>query len=433
MLSWSVAGQFSRYALQFVANVIISQRLGPEVFGVATLALAAVAIASILTELGVLQWVVQENELTDDSLSTAFWINALTGVPLAALMILVSPVIAGFFDTPELAPLVQLAALNFVLAVGVVQQGLLERTQRFARAAKNDVAGGVVGSTLAVLGAVVLDLGAVALVVGPLIGTGVRTLLYWQSVSWRPSFRWGKQHAAEVWRYGRGVVVAAGVTQVTQSIDSALLGRFMGLAPVGLYGRALSMTNVPDLLIGGSLGRLLLPALSRMKSAPALVRGNWSRAFDLAVNGAMAIALAASLLAFVVVDLLYPPAWAEVASVLVLLTWLLPFRVGRRTAESLIFALGMTERAPRTIALAGRFPRSGCGIGNPVRDSWRCHRSRGSLCARHGERDRENPAPYRQRCRLRQLCPKRLGRGRELDYRAWRVGRPSDEVASPSR
>jgi O-antigen/teichoic acid export membrane protein len=97
-----------------------------------------------------------------------------------------------------------------------------------------------------------------------------------------------------------------------------IIGRLLGFAAVGLYGRAVSLSGQLRLLVSGAIGGVFFPAFARMRDrgepfAPAYLRV--VSAYSVTTWPAMAFLAAASV---PVVSILYGPVWAGVAPMLML-------------------------------------------------------------------------------------------------------------------
>src|SRR5215207_3449745 len=101
-------------ALTLVTTVVLARLLTPEEFGLVGFALVFVAFAEYVTDLGVAQALVyfERDRRTQDA----------------------APAIAGFFDAPEIAPMVRvLSAALLLSAVRQVPIALLRRELAFRR------------------------------------------------------------------------------------------------------------------------------------------------------------------------------------------------------------------------------------------------------------------------------------------------------------
>ena len=77
---WLTFGTGAQQAFQFGISIVMA-RLLPRVKRQAAIVFSVAAFAQIFTDLGLTASVVQTSRLTEEVLASAFWLNALTGLP----------------------------------------------------------------------------------------------------------------------------------------------------------------------------------------------------------------------------------------------------------------------------------------------------------------------------------------------------------------
>lgn len=92
---WSSASQFGRQGMQFITTVILARLLSPSDFGL--VAMVVIGFVSIFAELGTSAAVVQRKKTSEELLSTIFWVNALFGVLVMAVIFLSAPMVADLY------------------------------------------------------------------------------------------------------------------------------------------------------------------------------------------------------------------------------------------------------------------------------------------------------------------------------------------------
>ena len=77
-LAWSFTTQYSQMILGFITSVILARLLTPAEIGVFSVAMVVVGFASLLRDFGVSEYLVQEKDLTDTKIQTAYTFNIIT-------------------------------------------------------------------------------------------------------------------------------------------------------------------------------------------------------------------------------------------------------------------------------------------------------------------------------------------------------------------
>src|SRR5690606_27938592 len=176
-------------------------------------------------------------------------------------------------------PITRVLALGFpISALGVVPDGMLQREMRFAWLAVSDVISyalgyGAVGVTLALLGA-----GAWSLVLASLAQTVALTviLLLASPHPLRPLL--DRRAARELLDYGGGYTLARAFNYVALNGDNVVVGRFLGVAALGIYSRSFQLLTLPVNVVANVVEQVLFPLMARVRHDDRLLRSTFRQA-----------------------------------------------------------------------------------------------------------------------------------------------------------
>ena len=84
-LSLSFASKYSSLAIHTVAIMVLARLLTPAEIGVYSVGAAVVALAHVLRDFGVGNYLIQEKELTQDRIRTAFGVALVIAWVMAAV------------------------------------------------------------------------------------------------------------------------------------------------------------------------------------------------------------------------------------------------------------------------------------------------------------------------------------------------------------
>ena len=265
-LLWMLSGAGSQALLRLLLMLVLARLLGPEAFGIVGAALVVVHIALVFSNLGISSAIVQRAELEERHVHTAFALALCSGALVTLVVELSAPWVAAFFDFEGLTEVLRAMGLIPLLAnFGVVAEGLMRRALAFRRIAIISVISfflgyGLVGVSLAVMGA-----GVWALAGASLTEFGARAVMQLAS---RPHPKTGPLDPAALWHI---LVFSGGLTlrrfghQLSQGLDNIVVGRWLGAEALGLYGRAYQLVSMPPATLGKAMGAVMFPVLSRVQ------------------------------------------------------------------------------------------------------------------------------------------------------------------------
>ena len=379
---WMAGASLGTQVFQFMVSTLMARLLFPGQFGEAAIVYSIAGFAQIFTDLGIGAAVVHAKRVTEDLLSSAFWLNALTGIGLTLLLCALSVPLSMIYGQPRLVGLMIVVSLNFTLSFGTVPLALLERSFNFPRIAVIETGSSVIAIVAAPV-FVVLGFGVYSLVLGPLVGTIVLSVWLWAAVWWWPR-RWASRRAIhELWAFSRGLVGFNAVNYWARNLDNVLLGGTVSSAQLGEYNRSYNLMMIPVGQIGAVLVRVLYPALARMQDEPKRLGRAWSRAVAAATSSiSLPLTVTIAATAPALVRVVYGPRWTGMVPILQLLSLAAvpqilgastggPYRAAGRTG--LLFKLGLIATGCTIVAILAGLPWGTTGVATAILiNSWIC-------------------------------------------------------------
>jgi len=98
-----------------------------------------------------------------------------------------------------------------------------------------------------------------------------------------------------------------------------LLGRFWGAAPLGIYGRAYQLINLPTENLYSTIGQVAFPALSRVQNEPQRLRSYFLKGYTLFLTLVLPVTVACGLFAEDIVRVFLGARWHDAAPIFRLL------------------------------------------------------------------------------------------------------------------
>ncbi|XOV89741.1 MAG: MOP flippase family protein [Pseudomonadota bacterium] len=339
---WTTISTVVTTLLQLAQFVILARLLAPEAFGLMAILLVIVGFAQIFSDLGISDGIIHKQQTPDRVLSTLYWINLAAALVVVLLMVLATPLMIVIFSEPRLAPLLPWIALSvFVAAIGRQFQIVLQRELRFRPIALAEIAGAVMGITLAVLIAAQTG-NAIALVYGHLAQATMRSLVLVAlgSRTWHPRFELTGEGLADYLNFGFWQVSEQVVNFVAERVDQILIGALLGAQALGFYNLAYNLVVMPVSRINPVITRVAFPVFARLQQDQAQLRAGYLRLVNLLslVNFPLLVGLAA--VAGLLVPTLFGTAWQPAVPVLQLLALVMLFRSLGNPSGSLMLATG---------------------------------------------------------------------------------------------
>jgi PST family polysaccharide transporter len=334
---------------------VLARLVSPKDFGLAGIAIIIIEFSKLFTQMGVGPAIVQRKDLEDRHLTTGYTVSLCMGVLFAGVLLLGANTLEVFFRMEGLAPVLKAVSIVFFVdSTTLIGQAQMQRNMKFKALAALDVISyavgyGVVGIVLGYFG-----MGVWALVVANISQAVLYAALvmFVQPFSKRPGF--DLNAFKELIHFGGGHTIARIGNYLAIQGDNLVVGRTLGAASLGIYGRAYQFMVMPSSLFGNTLDKVLFPAMSKVQDdKPKLIKAYLTGTSLIALI-AIPISVLFVFLAPEIILTLLGPQWTEVINPFRILACSLLFRMSYKMSDSLARATGAVyRRAWRQMLYAG--------------------------------------------------------------------------------
>lgn len=340
-------------ALRIGTMVVLARLLNPADFGLVAMVTSIVSVLNMVRDFGLSTATIQRSTVTDEQLSTLFWINVMVGIALMAITLAGAPSIAAFYREPKLFSISMALATTFLLnAVGIQHAALLRRQMRFGELAFIETAA-LSGSTAVGICLAAFGFGYWALVFMSISQVTIFSVLVWKRSEWRPGKPGRSVGVGSMIKLG-GIVTANGIIMhVANNLDKVLLGRFWGPEPLGNYGRAQTLLSFPTDSLNSAVGTVLLSALSRVKNQEERWRNYFLKAYSLLLAVTFPVTAICALFAAEIILTVFGAKWSDAIPLFRCLAPSVLVIAMINPISSLLISRGLLERSLRmALALA---------------------------------------------------------------------------------
>lgn len=250
---------------QFLTTLIIARLLTPAEVGTYAVAAVFLGVAALVRDFGVSSYLIQCESLDRKVLQSAFALVLTSAFTIGAVIYLAADTIADFYDSSQIASIMRILSLNFFLTpFGSIALTIARREMRFR--ALTTIA------TLAALATAVVSVylaysghGPVSLAWGGVCGTLATFIgsLFVRSkgIPWLPSFK----GVSTIFRFGVTSASANVLGYINTAATDLIVGRMLTMSDVGIFNRAISLTQFINQLLAQAIRPVLLPWLSSLK------------------------------------------------------------------------------------------------------------------------------------------------------------------------
>lgn len=360
-----IFAQAANFGFRLLSLMVLARLLGPKDFGLVGMVTAFTGVLNLFRDFGLSVASVQRVHVTEEQTSTLFWINVLVGVILAAVVVMMAPVIAHFYHEPRLVWIASVLAIGFFFnAAGVQHSAHLQREMRFTALAVINIVALTI-STVTAIGMAKLGYGYWALVAMTVSLPLVSTIGLWLTTAWIPGLPRRRAGVRSMLRFGSTVTLNGLVMYIAYNLEKVLLGRFWGAEAIGIYGRAYQLASIPTDNLNSAVGEVAFSALSRVQDNPSRLKSYFLKGYSLVTGMTLPITINCALFANDLILVFLGPKWKDAAVIFRLLApTILIFALINPTVW-LLFSLGMVGRSLKIAFVLAPLVVSGYLIGLP--------------------------------------------------------------------
>ncbi len=313
---WRIAEQGGKQGIYFVISVILARLIMPDQFGMIAMLTVFTNIAGVFIDSGFSTALIRKTNRSQADCSTVYWFNIIVSVVCYFILFLCSPLVARFYDMPQLATILKVTSLSIVIgSLAGVHRTLLEAEMNFKALTKFNVlallVSGIAGIFFAYLGFEVW-----ALVIQNLVMMSIATISVWYKVKWRPSLIISRNSLREFFGFGSKLLASSLLNTLYSNIYSIVIGKVYKASDLAFYNRSSSLTQMTSSLPTGILQSVTYPTLCKMQHDDEALKQGYRRTLRISAFVIFPLCLGVGAVAFPLINVLYTDVWIFSASLL---------------------------------------------------------------------------------------------------------------------
>lgn len=259
---WSAVDRFAVVAIQLVFEITLARLLLPADYGLIGMVAVFIAIAQVFVDSGFMNALIQKKDRTESDYSTVFYTSVVIAVLIYIVLFFCAPLIANFYQVPELKLIVRILGLNIIFnSLAIVYRAKLSVSMDFKSQARFSVIAvfiaGFIGIWMASAG-----WGVWSLVVQMVSMYALNAVLLIYNLRWWPVYGVSKDSFRKLFGFGSKLLLAGVLQAVYSNVYQLVIGKVYRASDLGLYTKSMQFTLYPSSMITNMLQRVMFPYLS---------------------------------------------------------------------------------------------------------------------------------------------------------------------------
>ncbi len=260
---WIAGISLLRDGLQFGVMLVLMRLLDASVYGEYSLVSSILGLLTVFSFHSFLEHSLQvrPGEIVD--YQAHFTFGAFTQVLAVLVLNVTALALRGFPAYAPIAPVLSVMSISFVLDWGAeLRVKMLERELNWTRLRTLEAIG-IAGSAVAAIALAWWGAGVYALLLPALVALLPFAFDLFVVTGWRPSWQFDWSAFQPTWRYGMTRLASGLVARGQQVLESGVLAAVIGLASLGIYGRAVGLATFACLKLTAVMTVTLFPMVTR--------------------------------------------------------------------------------------------------------------------------------------------------------------------------
>lgn len=261
-LMWRFLERFGAQGVTFVVSIILARLLNPKVYGIVAIVTVFTTILNVFIDSGLGNALIQRKDADDLDYSSVFIFNMFMCLVLYFILFACSPIIADFYNMPNLTAVLRVMSLTVVVSgIKNVQQAYVSKHLLFKRFFFATL-GGTIGAAVLGIWMAFRGYGVWALVAQGLFNNCVDTLILWITVKWRPKLMFSFKRFRDLFSFGWKLLISSLITTLSNNLRQLIIGKLYSADSLAFYNRGYMIPNTFVGNIDSAIDSVLFPVMS---------------------------------------------------------------------------------------------------------------------------------------------------------------------------
>ncbi|WP_455664539.1 lipopolysaccharide biosynthesis protein [Phocaeicola sp.] len=263
-LFWGGLSNGVQQLLNLFFGIFLSRILTPDDYGMVGMLSIFSLIAGSLQESGFIAALVNKREISHKDYNAVFWFSTGLSACLYLILFFCAPLIAKFYNTPQLTALARYSFLGFFIAsLGIAHSAYLFRNlmvkQKAIAVTIGLIASGTIGVTMAFLGFAYWGIATQSIVY-----VGTVNICYWRFSPWRPTLSFDFRPLKGMLSFSSKLLATNIFNHINNNILTVILGKFYSGQEVGYFTQANKWNSMGYSVVSGTVNSVAQPVLSTL-------------------------------------------------------------------------------------------------------------------------------------------------------------------------
>lgn len=264
-IGYMALAKYSGIIVQLLVTAILARLLTPSDFGVIAIATIIITFFNIISDIGIGPAIIQNKNLSRSDLEHIFSFTLYVGIILSIIFFICAKPIANYYHDKLLYSVCQWLTFPILFyCANIVPQSLQYKYRRFKFTAFTTLSAQAIAGASSVVGAY-YGMGIYALVLSQIVSSFILLNVYLGRERLRFHIKVNLRALQKIMSFSIYQFMFSLINYFSRNLDKLLIGRFIGITPLGYYEKSYRLMLLPLQNITFVVTPVMQPLFSSME------------------------------------------------------------------------------------------------------------------------------------------------------------------------
>jgi len=262
-------GGFSNGIQQLIGGIFgffMCRILNPDDYGLVGILAIFTAIASTIINSGFSIALTNKKDAKHEDYNAVFWFTVFMGLFLYIVLFFAAPLIANFYNKPELVNVSRILFISFLLGgIGTASHAILFKQLMVKQQAIIDIISFLTALSIGIVLAI-KGFEYWALVIQAVIHVSLTSIIRIIVAPWRPTLQINLIPIKPMLSFGSKIFITSIFAQINNNFLSNIIGKIFSIEQVGIYSQGQKWANMGNQFVGGMINSITQPILVQVSN-----------------------------------------------------------------------------------------------------------------------------------------------------------------------
>ena len=344
-VKWTTVSTIFLAVAQILKISVLTRFLNKSDFGLMAIVMLVLGFTNLFVNMGLSSAILHKQNITKNEYASLYWLNFLFSIIMFCVVLIITPLVANFYNQPELISLIPLMALTIVFSAFGRQFKVIEQKElNFKFISLVDIIGSVISLIISTILAY-KGFGVYAIVYSVILLQVFSNTAFLLKGIKRIGIKLHFIFTETIPFLKIGIYDVGGqiMNFFSGNLDVLIIGKFFGPDILGGYSLAKQLISRPAQIINPILTKVGAPVLAKFQDNIAELRKNYLKLLNIISSINFFIFLGLIVFAKYIVLVLYGQGFDDIVILVQILSVYMYFRSLGNPVGSLVIATGRTD------------------------------------------------------------------------------------------